>query len=263
MAGGERERAAVARWKPGRRWYYPALATLVVGLSRLIMKRLNTLEVEGEERLEALRERGGRGLITYSNHVSLFDDPLLVACFALGKYETIRWIAADAINFFGSWPKAWLFTAGKAVPIVRGSGSAQPGLAFLADRLREGDWVHIFPEGGRTRDPQGLMTPAFKPGIGRLMSETQPLVLPFYHHGMRDILPIGARRPRRGKTVRVLFGEAFDAADELRELAAGGPAPEGRALRDALAARAHARLRQLELRLNPAALAPVTPDVPA
>jgi monolysocardiolipin acyltransferase len=131
------------------------------------------------------------------------------------------------------------------------------------ERLREGQWVHIFPEGGRTRDPQGLMTPAFKPGIGRLMAEAQPLVLPFYHHGMQGVLPVGALRPRRGKTVRVLFGEPFDAADELRELSQGGPPVEGRALWDALAARAHERLRELELRLHPAAVAPVAPDVPA
>jgi 1-acyl-sn-glycerol-3-phosphate acyltransferase len=253
MAESRREQAAVARWKPGRRWYYPLLAAATINLSRFILHRLNSLTIEGEERFDALRERGGRGLLTYSNHVSLFDDPLLPSCFKIGGWETVRWVATDAINFFGSRPKAWLFTAGKGVPVVRGSGATQPGLGFLADRLREGAWVHIFPEGGRTRDPQGLMTPAFKPGIGRLMEEARPLALPFYHHGMREVLPIGALRPRRGKTVRLLFGEVFDSADDLRELAAGDGAIDHRALWEALAARAHGRLRRLEMRLHPAA----------
>ena len=262
MAETAREQAAVARWKPGRHWYNPLMAAMTIRLCKFILTTMNTLVIDGEERFDALRERGGRGLLTYSNHVSLFDDPLITGCLRLGSYETLRWTATDALNFFSNRPKAWLFTVGKGVPVVRGSGSAQTGLGFLVERLREGQWVHIFPEGGRTRDPQSLMTPAFKPGIGRLMAEARPLVLPFYHHGMREVLPIGARRPRRGKTVHVLFGEAYDAADDVRERTEGDAALSGRALSEALAARAHERLRSLELRLHPAA-ADVEADVPA
>jgi monolysocardiolipin acyltransferase len=258
MTENTREQAALARWRPGRRWYHPLMSVLVVRLSKFIMNGLNTMTIEGAERFEALAERGGRGLLTFSNHVSLFDDPLVVSNFSLPRYESIRWIAAEAINFFGSPLKAWVFTAGKAVPIVRGSGLEQPGLAFLEDRLGEGAWVHIFPEGGRTRDPRALMKQEFKSGIGRLMTEAQPIALPFYHYGMHEILPVGAKLPQRGKTVRVLVGDPIDCCDDfLHEVAASGGAPQvtGPPLWEALAQCAYDLLRELELTIHPAARA--------
>lgn len=251
-----RERAAVARWKPGRRWYHPLMAVLVIRLSRFIMNTLNTLAIEGIERFDFLRERKERGLLTFSNHVCLFDDPLIVSNFGLPQYDDIRWIGADALNFFSSPLKSWVFTAGKSVPIVRGSGLNQPGLRFLADRLREGRWVHIFPEGTRTRDRHALMAPSFKPGIGRLMAEACPVALPFYHYGMHDVLPVGAKLPRRGRTVRVVFGDALDCSETyIREVASqiGSPDTADPRLWEALASRAHEALRGLEPRVHPAA----------
>jgi monolysocardiolipin acyltransferase len=219
---------------------------------------MNALEIEGMERFERLRRDRGRdrGLLTYSNHVSLFDDPILVSNFSLPRYEEIRWTATDAINFFGSRPKAWLFTAGKGVPIVRGAGINQTGFHFLRERLAEGAWVQIFPEGGRTRDPQALMRGSFKAGIGRLMAEARPLVLPWYHYGMHEVLPVGAKLPRRGHPVRVVFGEALDCDDAyVRSIAAqaGDAALQGPPLWEALAAAAHAALRRLELQVHPTA----------
>jgi monolysocardiolipin acyltransferase len=237
MSEYDRERRALDRWRPGQRWYHPAMATVVIRASRFVMTRMNHIEIEGGDRFDALMERGDRGLLTFSNHVSLFDDPLLVCNFGLPGYHDVRWVAADAINFFGGGPKSWLFTAGKAVPVVRGAGLKQPGFHFLADRLREGAWVHIFPEGGRTRDPDALMQQAFKSGIGRLISETHPFALPFYHHGMHEVLPVGANTPRRGKTVRVLFGEKMDFAGETV---------------DVVTSRCFDALYALESRLHPA-----------
>jgi monolysocardiolipin acyltransferase len=217
MYESERERKAVERWRPGQRWYHPALASLVILASRFIMTRLNRLEIEGGERFDALMRRGVRGLLTFSNHVSLFDDPLLPCNLGLPRYRDVRWVGADAINFFGSPAKAWLFTAGKAVPLVRGAGVDQRGFHFLRDRLLDGDWVHMFPEGGRTRDPEGKMLPLLRPGIGHLMAEARPIALPFYHYGMHRVLPVGARLPRRGNTIRVVFGGAIDCEQEVEK----------------------------------------------
>ena len=259
MSLEKREQAAVARWKPGRRWYYPLLAALVIRTSKFVMTSMNTLEIERMERFEQLRQDRGRGLLTYSNHVSLFDDPILVSNFSLPRYEEIRWTATDALNFFGSRPKAWLFTAGKGVPIVRGAGINQPGFRFLRDRLAEGEWVQIFPEGGRTRDPQALMGASFKAGIGRLMAEARPVILPFYHYGMHEVLPVGAKLPRRGRTVRLVFGEPVGCDEAyMRHAAAraGDPDLQGPPLWEALAAAAHDALRRLEIEVHPAAGAP-------
>ena len=221
---GRREERALRRWKPGVRWHHPAMAFAVIRLSRFIMGRMNRLEIEGGERFDELRDRGGRGLLTFSNHVSMFDDPLLPCNLGLPQYSKVRWVAADALNFFGSPWKAWLFTAGKAVPIVRGAGVDQPGLRYLLERLKEGEWVHIFPEGKRTRKPVGLMADELKSGIGMLMAEALPIALPFYHYGMHEVLPVGSLRPRRGKRVRLVFGEAIDCA-ELADGQAGKRVP--------------------------------------
>jgi monolysocardiolipin acyltransferase len=249
-----REQAALARWKPAPRWYHPLIGRIVITTSRLIMTRLNRLTIEGRERFDAAMERGSRGLLTYSNHVSLFDDPLLTANIVSGPYSRVRWVGADAINFFGSRIKAWLFTAGRSVPIMRGAGLDQPGVNFLRDRLREGDWVHLLPEGGRTRDPEARLMSSFKAGIGMLIAETKPLALPFYHYGMHAVLPVGSVRPRARKDVRLLFGDVIDCDDAwLSEVAARhGDAGDGPGLWRAIAAETHETVARLERRVHPA-----------
>ena len=254
MSISKREQDAVDRWKPGRKWYNHFVAAVVIRLSKLLMTTLNSLDIEGLEKFEALQHRQGRGLLTFSNHVSLFDDPILPPNFGLPRYEEIRWAATDAINFFGSPFMAWFFTSGKGVPIVRGAGLDQPGFHFLLDRLREGQWVHIFPEGGRTRHPLALMTHPFKSGIGRMMAETQPIALPYYHYGMHEILPIGSKVPRRGKAVRIVFGDPIDCDERYLQgisRQAEGAELSGPDLWDALAARTYDALRHLELALHP------------
>ncbi|MCH8345338.1 MAG: 1-acyl-sn-glycerol-3-phosphate acyltransferase [Chloroflexi bacterium] len=256
MSISKREQKAVARWKPGQKWYHPFMAAVVIRLCKFYMTTMNSLNIEGLEKFESLQHRQGRGLLTFSNHVSLFDDPLLPSNFSLPRYEEIRWAATDAINFFGSPLKSWFFTSGKGVPIVRGAGLDQSGFHFLLDRLREGQWVHIFPEGGRTRHPLALMTHPFKSGIGRLIAETQPIALPFYHHGMRDILPVGSMVPRRGKAVRLVFGDPIDCDERYLQgitRQAEGAELSGLALWEALAARTYDALRHLELAVHPSA----------
>ena len=206
--------------------------------SRFVMQSMNRLEVEGLEKLEMLRQTRGAGLLTFSNHVSILDDPLLLSCFGLRARAELRWIAADALNFFGGPVRAWFSNAGKCVPIIRGAGVDQLGLDFLVSRLKARDWVHVFPEGGRTRSPQALLKETFKSGVNRLVLEARPKLLGFYHYGMHELLPIGARIPRRGCRVHLRFGDAADAA-----IAGGDPARW-----------MQAQLRTLELKLNPHAM---------
>lgn len=212
--------AAVARWRPASSARNQVLTPLVISACRLWMQRLNTLVIEDEDRLLAARA-SGRGLLTFSNHVSLFDDPLLTSCMSSTTWSRVRWIAADALNFFGTPVRAAVFNAGKCVPIVRGAGVEQPGLGFLAERLRVGDWVHIFPEGGRSRDPNGRLRTPLKTGLAELIRRSAPTVLAFHHDGMSEVLPIGSRFPRFGRTVTVGFGESEDSRSGLAELSAG------------------------------------------
>lgn len=249
VAGGSalldaRARAAIARFRPENTALSRFMIRGVIGISRWIMLRRNSLDLVGAERFAGAAARGGRGLLTFSNHVSLLDDPLVLSCFPVGGPETVRWVAADAHNFFGDPLRGAVFGRGRCVPIVRGAGEEQPGFAFLRDRLAAGDWVHIFPEGGRTRDPDARIRAGLKAGIGRLIDETRPLVLPFYHYGMHEILPVGGRFPARGKRVRVEFGPVVDCDDAFIARTAGETTARARWAR--IAAWAWDVLRSLE-----------------
>jgi len=249
-------RAAVARFDPRPTALRRLAARAVAGLSRGLMRWGNQVEVEGAGRLVAAREearRLGRGLLTLSNHVSLFDDPWLTSLLSEPDWERMRWVAADALNFFGTAWKAAVFNAGKCVPVVRGAGRQQPGMDFLAGRLVAGDWVHVFPEGGRSRDPEARLRCPLKPGLAALVEAARPLLLPWSHAGMEKVLPVGARWPRLGQRVRVLVGELVDSAEGL----ADGPG-------EAVMAWAEERLTDLQARLRPElALAGPPVDSPA
>jgi monolysocardiolipin acyltransferase len=249
MALTRREEKALARWRPAKNNFVNrTMRFICVSLSKFILTKMNSLELQAVEKFEALRERGGRGLLTFSNHTALFDDPMLPSTFPLGGYDEIRWVATDALNFFSTRPTAFVFSGGKGVPVVRGAGFNQPGFDFLRDRLDEGHWVHIFPEGGRTRREDGLLSKEFKAGVGRLIAETNPIGLPFYHLGMQEVLPIGAKFPRWGKKVRLVFGDAIDFNSEFVSQIAGTDeaAQRGAGLWDALTGYTYEVLSDLE-----------------
>jgi monolysocardiolipin acyltransferase len=211
--------AAVARFDPSPGPASQLAASAVALASRFVMQGLNRVDLHDRHRFEAARaqQRAGRGLLTFSNHVGLFDDPWLLACFQGPEWEGLRWVTADALNFFDTRLKAAVFSAGKAVPILRGAGVDQPGMTFLAERLRAGEWVHIFPEGGRSRRPEGRLRRPLKPGLAHLVLQTRPLLLGFHHRGMHEVLPIGARLPRIGRRVTLRFGEPFATHDGLAD----------------------------------------------
>ena len=96
-----------------------------------------------------------QGLITVSNHRSLLDDPGIVSCLLplniaiQPKYN--RWgICSQEYCFNDALPgliKGYI-GAGQVLPICRGGGINQRLLLDFARHLANGEWCHVFPEGG-------------------------------------------------------------------------------------------------------------------
>ncbi|OEL28509.1 hypothetical protein BAE44_0010473 [Dichanthelium oligosanthes] len=88
------------------------------------------------------------------------------------------------------------------------------GMDMALSKLNSGGWVHIFPEGSRSRDGGKTIAPA-KRGVGRLVmdADSLPVVIPFVHTGMQDIMPVGKRIPRAGKRVIVVVGDPINFDD--------------------------------------------------
>ena len=132
------------------------------------------------------------------------------------------------------------------------------------DRLRHGDWVHIFPEGTRGRDSSSIQP--VRRGVGHLFSATLlsgtgasrrrdgplPLVVPFVHSGMEHIMPKGTLVPRIGQHVTVLVGSPISMDDIVDEAILSDWSD--RALEAAITARIeqhmHSLHRQLHTQMN-------------
>lgn len=153
-------------------------------------------------------------LLTFSNHISCIDDPILWASlfpsftYYSTRTDSVRWTAAAVdICFARPWHSAF-FALGKTFPIMRGVGVDQPAMDFACALLNHNHWLHLFPEGRVMRDENRnklsnldrgyifkwgiskLILDYFKKSGSQVRNKTMR-ILPFYHLGLDDILPIG------------------------------------------------------------------------
>lgn len=151
--------------------------------------------VRGAEHLAELDEPA----IVCPTHASHLDTSALRL--ALGPHYRRRLAPAVAADYFGANRIRWFFAAWLgAFQFVR---SASPDSIAAAEALLARGWnILIFPEGTRSRT--GEMG-AFRPGVGLIAKRSGRPVLPVLITGTHQILPPGARLPRRG-TVVVTFG---------------------------------------------------------
>ena len=144
---------------------------------RLLMNTYGRYDIKRDEHYESflqtvLHRDPDQGLITISNHRSLFDDPGIVSCLLplhiaiQPKYN--RWgICSQEYCFNDALPgiiKGYI-GAGQVLPICRGGGINQKLLLDFGRHLAAGEWCHVFPEGGvwqwdelggRRRLPEGM-----------------------------------------------------------------------------------------------------------
>lgn len=167
--------------------------------------------------------KSGQGIITVSNHRSLFDDPGVVSCILplwVGiqpKYN--RWgICSQEYCFNDVLPgiiKGYI-GAGQVLPICRGCGINQSLLLDFARHLAAGDWCHIFPEGRISKGDQlggrnGCIKTKgkLKWGVGKLIAHAPvcPKVFPFAHVGMEHLFVTDTETGRDRLKKNILAGE--------------------------------------------------------
>ncbi|BFM06199.1 acyl-[ACP]--phospholipid O-acyltransferase [Halioxenophilus aromaticivorans] len=145
-----------------------SLARLVAGA---ILKHRYQVSVSG---FDHLPRRGG--VLLLGNHISWIDWALVqVACPRAVRFVMIRdiyqvWYLKPILKFFG------------AIPISPGNSKAS--LAQVAELLRQGEVVCIFPEGTISRNGQLAQ---FKRGFERAcetLAEQDAVIVPFYLRGL-------------------------------------------------------------------------------
>lgn len=182
---------------------------------RLAFRLLLNLKVDG---LENVPKDGP--LLVIANHFSWFDAPLLTLCL---PFQPAFMVASESQRF---WFVRMFMRAFHGIPIWRGRVDRK-ALSAAIERLKQGQAVAIFPEGGidprlaerRARgeviieDDYGFISrhdaqlTYAEPGTAYLALQSQARILPVALLGTEKILPNILRWRRTDVTMRI--GQAF------------------------------------------------------
>lgn len=201
-------------------------AILATSLVSALFWSLGNLKVHNKEALHKHIEqrKPNQALITVANHTSCVDDPFLIAMLAplscWINQKKMRWSVCTQDICYSHPFVAGMSYAGKVLPISRGHGILQEYMTTACQKIANGDWVHIFPQGRIFQDKN---IHDVKWGVGRLASygkEHPPIIVPFIHKGMENVMKqskstneIEFILPIPGKKVEVLFGDPINIDD--------------------------------------------------
>ncbi|KAL3527356.1 hypothetical protein ACH5RR_012012 [Cinchona calisaya] len=192
----------------------------VGAFAKAVANLLNTTTVHNADTLIRLvRSRPpGVPLLTVSNHMSTLDDPVMWGFkgFPIMDARLGRWVLAAEDICFKNTVLSYFFRLGKCIPITRGGGIYQEHMNEALDRLRDGAWLHTFPEGKVCQEDVPIRR--LKWGTASLIARAPvtPIVLPIVHRGFEKVMPenymFGRRPPVPlcNKNVNIIIGEPIE-----------------------------------------------------
>lgn len=134
---------------------------------------------------EAARAPRGVPFVAVANHESILDVLLIPRV----PWE-MKWMAKRSLfklPFIG-----WMLRLAGDIPVDRRDRDSGARALLRARRyLERGMPVMLFPEGTRSRSPDGRLLP-FKPGAFKLALETGAPILPIAVHGTAGGMPVGS-----------------------------------------------------------------------
>ncbi|KAK7250742.1 hypothetical protein RIF29_33378 [Crotalaria pallida] len=188
--------------------------------AKTVSSLLNTTTVHNSDSLLRLvRSRSpGVPLITVSNHMSTLDDPAMWGFKGFPIFDTklARWVLAAEDICFKNALYSYIFRVGKCIPITRGGGIYQEHMHEALDRLKDGEWLHTFPEGKVYQEDAPIRR--LKWGTASLIvrAPVTPIVLPVVHHGFQEVMPekfmFGRRPPLPlcNKKIDIIVGDPIE-----------------------------------------------------
>ena len=220
---------------------------LTVTITRTFLKAGGTFDIIMDDNYynfidKTISRHKSQPLITISNHRSMFDDPSILSSLLPYWYNIqpkyLRWNVCSQEFCFNdiipSFIQAYI-GAGKTLPIWRGGGINQRLLWDFATKVAQGEWCHIFPEGGvwqhetlggRNNGKEDKIG-KLKWGVAKLIAHAPitPIVIGFYHMGMETVIPQnqetrlteGLPIPRPGHKVTLRFGNQIQFNDLIDE----------------------------------------------
>jgi 1-acyl-sn-glycerol-3-phosphate acyltransferase len=138
-----------------------------------------------------------------SNHASHLDPPIVGSQVA----RQMRFFARKSL--WNSRISSWWLDHVETIPVERDSGDIG-AIKRVLQAIKEDRAVVLFPEG--TRSPDGLLQKA-KAGVGLMACKTGVPVVPCRVYGSFAAFGKGAKFPRFGSPVTIVFGPPIPASD--------------------------------------------------
>ena len=180
--------------------FYTLMAFIMMPVYTFVLAFCNRLEVIGRENFPE-----GRGVFVISNHQSMWDGQIIGTLL----FPKAFWFPSKA-EFFPNLAGSLLFmtlTAFRGFPVRRGERDLR-AIRFMESLLRDGHNILIFPEGTRSRD--GSLGEG-KPGVGALIVQTKPTVVPIYLEGFHRVRGLRLF----GNRLKVVVGTPVDLCEGI------------------------------------------------